>query len=147
MIDACTSSPAFTCSRQWAAAKRVGTKWPLRWTSMTSSHSSSVIDTSMRSRRMPALLTSTSRLPEGLDGGADQRLAAVPARDVVVRRDRLAAGGADLLGGLLGDVAEVVDDDLGALGREEEGVLAPEAPAGAGDDRDPAVECPHGAAP
>ena len=80
---------------------------------------------------------------EGVDRGADQRLAAVPARDVVVRRDGLAAGGADLLGGLLRDLAEVVDDDLGALGREQARVLAPEAAAGAGDDRDPAVECPH----
>ena len=85
--------------------------------------------------------------PEGVDRGADQRLAAVPVGDVVVRRDGLAAGGADLGGRLLGDVAEVVDDDLGALGGEQQGVLAPEPAAGAGDDRDPAVECPHGAAP
>ena len=85
--------------------------------------------------------------PEGVDRRAHQRLAAGPAGDVVVRRDGFAAGGADLLGRLLGDVTEVVDDDLGALGGEEARVLATEAPAGARDDRDPAVECPHGAAP
>ena len=84
---------------------------------------------------------------EGVDGGAHQRLATGPAGDVVVRRDGFASAGADLLGRLLGDLTEIVDDDLGTLGREESRVLAPEAPTGARDDRDPAVECPHGAAP
>src|SRR5438105_4670982 len=39
-------------------------KWPLRWTLMTASHSSSVMFTSTRSRRMPALLTKTCRSPK-----------------------------------------------------------------------------------
>ena len=34
--------------------------------------------------------------------------------------------------------AEVVDDDLGAFAGEQQRVLAPDAAAGAGDDRDPA---------
>ena len=80
MIEALTVSPALACSRQWAAAKRVGTKWPFRCTSTTSSHSSSVIDTSMRSRRMPALLTSTSSRPNAVDGGVDRARARRPSR-------------------------------------------------------------------
>src|SRR3954468_21005725 len=58
-----TSSPAFERSRQYAAAWRVGAKWPLRWTAMTASHSSSVMFTSIRSRRIPALLTRMSSRP------------------------------------------------------------------------------------
>ena len=37
--------------------------WPLRWTRITSSHSSSVILAMVRSRRIPALFTRTSRRP------------------------------------------------------------------------------------
>ena len=36
--------------RQWAAAGLMVLKWPLRWTRMTASHSSSDMVTSMRSR-------------------------------------------------------------------------------------------------
>ena len=125
----------------------MGTKWPFRWTStidvpllLGHRHEHAVAEDA-------GVVDEHVEPPEGVDRGADQRLAAGPAGDVVVRRDRLAAAGADLRGRLLGDVAEIVDDDLGALGREEPGVLAPEAAAGARDDRDPAVECPHGAAP
>ena len=129
------------------AAAAGGTKWPFRWTWMTASHSSSVMLTSPRSRRMPALFTSTSSPPNASTADVDERLAAGPVGDVVVRRHRLATRAADLFGGLLGPVAEVVDDDLGALGGEEQGVLAPDAPSGAGDDRDPTVESAHGGAP
>src|SRR6185437_12346158 len=41
----------------------VGAKWPLRWTATTESHSSSVMFTSIRSRRIPALLTRMSSRP------------------------------------------------------------------------------------
>ena len=39
--------------------------------------------------------------------------------------------------------AEVVDDDLGAFGREQQRVLATEAAARTGDDGNPSVECAH----
>src|SRR5581483_9594757 len=61
---ACSCSPDFARSRQYAAAWRVTAKCPLRWTAMTASHSSSVMFTSMRSRRIPALLTTMWRLPK-----------------------------------------------------------------------------------
>ena len=55
--------PAFACSRQYAAAWRVGANAPLRCTAITASHSDSSMLVSMRSRRMPALLTSVSSRP------------------------------------------------------------------------------------
>ena len=79
-IDARTSLPALLCSRQWAAACRVGTKWPFRWTWITASHSSSVMLTSTRSRRIPALFTRTWRSPKASTAVADQLAAALPAR-------------------------------------------------------------------
>ena len=38
-------------------------KWPLRWTAITASHSSSVMLKTIRSRRIPATLTTMSRRP------------------------------------------------------------------------------------
>ena len=64
MMRPATSSPALDCSRQWAAACRAGAKVPLRCTLMTASHSPSVMLASIRSRRMPALLTTASRPPK-----------------------------------------------------------------------------------
>ena len=86
------------------------------------------------------MLTSTSSRPKALDGGLDQVAAAVPVGDVVVASDGLAAGGADLGGDLLGHLAEVVHDDLGALGGEQQRVLAAEPAPGSGDDGDPTLE-------
>src|SRR3954468_2861536 len=63
MMRASTSSPALDRSRQWADACRSGQKWPRRCTRMTASHSSTDIPASIRSRRNPALLTSTSSRP------------------------------------------------------------------------------------
>ena len=40
--------------------------------------------------------------------------------------------------------AEVVDDDLGPFGREEQRVLAADAATGSGDDGDATVKCTHG---
>ena len=92
---------------------------------MTESKSSSAILKIILSRRMPALLTSTSSRPERLDRGVDDVLGAVEVGDVVVVGDGLAAAALDdlddLVGGLLvGALArdratEVVHDDLGAL--------------------------------
>ena len=84
---------------------------------------------------------------EGVDRGVDEAVGAVPVGDVVGVRDRLTAGGDDLVDHLLrgaavgaGSVtchAEVVHDDAGALAGEGQGVLAPDAAGGAGDDDDP----------
>ncbi|GAB2807804.1 hypothetical protein GCM10022221_01350 [Actinocorallia aurea] len=92
---------------------------------------------------------------EGLHGGADQPRGAVPARDVVAVGDGLAAEVLDLGHDRFGDVAgapaageggaEVVDDDLGALPRELQGVFAADPASGPGDDDDPAFT-EHGCA-
>src|SRR5437879_3711973 len=52
------------CSRISGAAARVTAKLPLRWVLMTASHSSSVMLKIMRSRRIPALLTTMSTRPK-----------------------------------------------------------------------------------
>ena len=66
MMRASLDSPALERLRQYSAAWRMGAKVPRRWTRMTASHSSMVMLTSMRSRRIPALLTRTSRPPKVL---------------------------------------------------------------------------------
>ena len=111
---------------------------------MTASHSASVMLASMRSRRMPALLTSDVEAAEGVDGRLDEALGAVPVADVVAVGDGLAAHGLDLVDDLLRRAlvgalavhraAEVVDDDLGAVVGQQQRVLAADAAAGAGDD-------------
>ena len=68
--------------------------------------------------------------------------------------DGLGAHGRDLSDDLFGrsrlerravqSPAEIVDDDLGAFGGEEQGVLAPNAATGSRDDGDAAVKCTHG---
>ena len=63
MMRASTGAPAFDCARQYSLACRVGAKCPLRCTRMTASHSSSAAVNNIRSRRKPALLTSTSSPP------------------------------------------------------------------------------------
>ena len=55
--------PALAASRQTSAACRVRLKVPFRCTAITSSNSCSLMETSMRSRRIPALLTTTWRSP------------------------------------------------------------------------------------
>ena len=64
MMRASFVSPALERLRQYSTACRMGAKVPRRCTRMTASHSSMVMLTSMRSRRMPALLTRTSRPPK-----------------------------------------------------------------------------------
>ena len=56
---------------------------------MTASHSSIVMFTSIRSRRMPALFTRTSRQPNVVDGGAHEAARALEVRDVLAVGDRL----------------------------------------------------------
>ena len=84
----------------------------------------------MRSRTMPALLTTTSRPAERVDRELHHLARGVPVGDVVRRGDGLAAEGGDLVDHLLrrgvgriGSVlrdTEVVHDDLGALAGELE---------------------------
>src|SRR3954453_22098246 len=63
-MRASTASPALERSRQYAAAWRIGANVPRRCTAITASHSAGSMLTSIRSRRIPALLTSTSRRPK-----------------------------------------------------------------------------------
>ena len=69
---------------------------------MTASHSSSPRFASIRSRRKPALLTSTSSRPNAVERGGDEPLRAGPVGDVVGVRDGPPAGGDDLVDDLLG---------------------------------------------
>ena len=55
----------------------------------------------------------------------------------------LAASSDDLIDDLLGGVAQVVHDDLGSFGGEQQGVLTAEAAPRPGDDGDPSVQCSH----
>ena len=135
------------------AANCDGAKWPLRWTSITASHSASSMLKLMRSRRMPALLTRTSSCAELVDRLVDQRLGARPTwrrcrrwrprrrprRDLVddlLRRRRV---------GALAVVARRRGRSRRPrhLPREQQRVLAADAAPRAGDDRDLAVEVPH----
>ena len=137
MIRPLTGWPALACSRQWATAKWVGANVPLRWTLMTASHSSSVMLARTRSRRMPALLTSTWTSPKVSMAVLDQALRAFPVGHAVAVGDGLAAGGHDLVDDLLGGAgvgadavggpAEVVHDHLGAVLGEHQGVLPADA--------------------
>jgi hypothetical protein len=64
MTRASTFIRAFDWLRQYSAVCRVGENVPFGWTEMTASHPDSDIDVSMRSRKIPALLTNTSSLPK-----------------------------------------------------------------------------------
>src|SRR6476619_4144174 len=89
MTRPATCSPAFDRSRQWAAACRVGAKWPFRCTSITASHSRSSMLTSMRSRRIPALLTRMSRRPNAATAPSIRRFA--PAKSATFSPSAIAA--------------------------------------------------------
>src|SRR5581483_3507574 len=87
---------------------------------------------------------------EGVESRLHDGGGAIVGADGVGVRDGFAAGGDDFVDHLLGwssrsavpvhRSAEVVDDDFGAAGREEQRVLAAEAAAGAGDHGDSAFE-------
>ena len=109
--------------------------------------------TSTRSRRMPALLTRMSRSPNASIAVLTRRWApsqsamssplatASPPRGLDLGDDLV--GRAVVGAGAVVGAAAVVDDDLGALGGEQQGVLAPEAAPGTGDDRHAPVESSH----
>ena len=106
-------------------AWRIVLKWPLRWTRMTASHSASSMLKSIRSRRMPALLTRMLTSPYRSDRLVDQPLGVVVVGDVAEVRVRLAAGASisrdDLVGRVVARVraverdAEVLHDDRRAF--------------------------------
>jgi len=87
---------------------------------------------------------------ERLQGGVHDRLPALDGGDGAGVGHGDPTQVLDLLGRLLGRAgrgagavrppAEVVDDHPGAPGGQQQGVLAAQAPAGAGHDRHPAVE-------
>ena len=144
-----TSAPSLACARHHSVAWRVVAKWPLRWTRITASHSSSPVVNTMRSRRKPALFTSTSRPPNVSIAVCTSRrapsqsamssvlaTASPPERgDLVDHLLRRAGVGA---GAVAGD-AEIVHDDARALTGERQRVLSTDAAGGARDDDDAAV--------
>ena len=150
--------PAFDRSRQWAAAWRVGQKWPLRWTLTTASHSASDIEKIIRSRRMPALLTRTSSRPNASIACCDHRarpasksvtsapltIASPPMASISATTSLAGPGSAPVPSGR---AAEVVHDDLRPLRRQHQGVLPPDAPARPGHDRHPSLADPHVTSP
>src|SRR4051812_9727214 len=74
------------------------------------------------------------------DGAADERGREVPVTDVAGHADGLASGRRDLLRDGVCRVADVVDDDLRARGRQRHGLDAAETDAGTGDDSDATLE-------
>jgi hypothetical protein len=101
----------------------------------------------------PGVVHQHVQVAERVDRGLDEALGPFPVGHVVHVGHALAAHGLDLVDHLLrrrpvvaGPVdvaAEVVDHDLGALGGEEQRVLAAEATSCTGDDGNAAVECTH----
>src|SRR5207237_480477 len=92
-------------------------------------------------------------LAELVERAPDQAVCALAGGYAVVVGDGVAAGRLDLgdhlvrhfptLAPAVPIAAEIVDHDLGAFAREEQGVLAADAAARAGDDRDFSVEKCH----
>ena len=74
--------PALAASRHTSAACRVRLNVPFRCTAITSSNSCSLMDTSIRSRRIPALLTTTWRSPK--DETAWSTIALAPSKELTL---------------------------------------------------------------
>ena len=91
----------------------------------------------MVSRVMPALLTTMSRLPKLSTAAETQSVAHAPLGDVPGHRDGADAELLDLRDHVLGGRPHVVDDDVGAGGREGERLGPAEAGSGPGDDGGP----------
>ena len=117
---------------------------------MTASHSASVMLTSIRSRRMPALLTSDVEAAEGVDRLLHEALGAVPVADVVAVGDGLAAHGLDLVDDLAGpgpwslpspsiEPPRSLTTTLAPVLGQHQRVLAADAAARAGDDAHPSL--------
>ena len=120
---------------------------------MTSSQSDSSMLKHILSRRIPALLTRMSSWPNVSTAWSTRALA--PSHELT--SEALTAPSLppclDELDDLFGRVlvaalaldggADVVDDDLGPLGGQQQGLLASDSPSCAGDDGDLAVEHSH----
>ena len=120
---------------------------PLALTSITRSHSSTVVSSSRPAPPMPALLTSTSSLPKRFVASRHGLLPGVLAGDVEVHEHALAALGFDRgfdRASLV--VQDVTDDDAGALAREQVSLGRAHAPGAAADERDLAGQT-HGGRP
>ena len=93
------------------------------------------------------------QVAELVDGLLHHALGAVPVGDVVAVHDRFATHRLDVGNGLhrgarvtalaVHVTTEVVHDDLGALTREQQRVLASQPAPGARDDRNASLECTH----
>ena len=109
----------------------------------TSSQRSTGVSGTVSVLTMPAPLTSTSSVVEAREQRGDR----VGVGDVERGRARLAAGGADQLGGLVERRLRAPDGEHGgALGGEALGDRAADARAGAGDQRagGPPASCERG---
>ena len=143
--------------RQCADANLVVLNVPFRWTRMTSSHSCSVMLKIIRSRRMPATLTSTSSRPNSS--------IAVPIRPSAAAKSEMSAplatalppasaisatvvvGGPGVLPGAVDCHAQVGDHHRGALAGQQQGHRPADPAPGAGDDRHPPVQSSHASSP
>ena len=121
---------------------------------MTASNSSSLVLANIRSRTMPALLTSTSSPPNASTAVWIEALGLRPVGDVGPAGDGFASGGGDLVDHALGGAAaaggrtveadaDVVDHDARALGGERQRVRASDPAAGSRDDDHAAVKQSH----
>ena len=98
---------------------------------------------------MPALFTTRVEPAEGVDRGLHDPARAFEVGDVVAVDDRIATHRLDVFDGLLRGrkvgalarrvAAEVVDDDLRALARERERMLAADPATRPGHDHDAAL--------
>ena len=108
---------------------------------------------SMRSRRMPALFTSTCRspnvsmavliirwAPSQSATSSPLAMASPPAARISSTTSWAGPASAPEPSRV---AAQVVHHDLGALGGEQEGVLAADPAPRSGDDRHPSVQCAH----
>ena len=113
---------------------------------MTASQSTALMRWKMRSRRMPALLTTQSMRPKLSMAVLMMRSAPCGSATLSPLAHGNAARLLDLADHLVGDrdvgalalgrAAEIVDHHLGALGGGQHGDLPPDAPPRAGDDDD-----------
>ena len=128
-------------------------KVPLRWVSTTGSHSASTMLKNIRSRRMPATVTTPSMRPNVSTALWTIGRAALHRRHRARVGDGVAAGGADRVHDLVGDLAGrlvavdrhavVVHHDRGALARAELRGGAADATSRARDRDHLAVERAH----
>ena len=130
----------------WGAALRTQWKVPLRFTSRTSRHSSSLMRCDIRSRVRPALQTSTSSWPKA--STASFISASVYAGSVTLPTEVLAAPSAiasqAARASSAGRLVEIVDHHPRTLAHEELRDGAPDAPPRPRDHRHASVQPSHG---